>query len=59
MTKEDVTSSRDAVRKNIASSCKSAPTSKIIRFSNNDVPNYLQQLDKFEERSNQTRHMVE
>jgi hypothetical protein len=31
---------------------------KVIRFRNNDVPNYLQELDKFEEKSRQANLVV-
>ncbi len=31
---------------------------KAIPFRNNDVPNYLRELDKFEENSRQADHLV-
>ena len=34
------------------------PVKKVIPFPNDDVPNYLRELDKFEERSRQTNLVV-
>lgn len=34
------------------------PIKKVIPFRNDDVPNYLRELDKFEEKSRQTSLLV-
>jgi hypothetical protein len=34
------------------------PIKKVIPFRNDDVPNYLRELDKFEEKSRQTNLVV-
>lgn len=34
------------------------PIKKVIPFRNDDVPNYLRELDKFEEKSRQANHVV-
>ena len=49
---------RKALRKNIAQNCTSSPVRGVIRFPNNDVPNYLSRLEAFEATSKKAHVMV-
>ena len=42
----------------MSSRSRKLPVKKVIPFPNDDVPNYLRELDKFEERSRQTNLVV-
>jgi hypothetical protein len=52
--------SRDAIRKSIESNSQkeSKPIEQVIKFTNDDVPNYLKWLNKFREESGKVRLVV-
>lgn len=52
-----VKNSQTALRRNIANRSQTQSVKQVIKFTNNDVPSYLAQLDAFEERSNKV-HLV-
>ncbi len=52
-----VKASQNALRKNIAKKCQTQSVKEVIKFTNDDVPSYLAQLDAFEARSSKV-HLV-
>jgi hypothetical protein len=56
--KESFEKSRKALLVGLVAHAKGKETEKIIRFNNDDVPNFLRNLDAFEIRSNTTCLMV-
>jgi len=50
--------SRKALLVGLMARARGRATEKVIRFSNDDIPNFLHRLDKFEAMSRQTCVMV-
>lgn len=53
-TQLSIEASRRALRAELKKSCKGKPIKKIIHFTNNDVPTYLQLLERVDEESKKT-----
>jgi hypothetical protein len=49
---------RKALLARMSARSKKQPIKKVIPFRNDDVPNYLRELDKFEEKSRQANLVV-
>ena len=49
---------RKALLNRMSSKASGQPVSKVIRFRNNDVPNFLRGLDKFESASRKVRLVI-
>ena len=53
-----IEASRKALRSELKKKCKGETITKVIPFTNNDVPNYLKWLDRVETESRKTVIMV-
>ena len=56
--KKSIEASRKELQVTLSRRCGSKPVDIVIPFDNDDVPNFLQKLDKFEAASRKSRLVV-